>query len=83
AQHGTKTADGKEVLEGNVYRFERSPQSLTVTAKDGRGTILEQRDGAIAGNLSPDDVARFRTIDKSLSANATQERSPQTEPELG
>lgn len=83
AQHGTKTADGTEVLEGNVYRFERSPQSLTVTAKDGRGNILEQRNGAIAGNLSPDDVARFRTIDKSLSTNATRERSPQTEPELG
>lgn len=40
AQHGTKTSDGKEVLEGNVYRFERSPQTLTVTAKDGRGTIF-------------------------------------------
>lgn len=83
AQHGTKTADGKEVLEGNIYRFERSLQSLTVTAKDGRGTILEQLDGAIVGNLSPDDVARFRRIDKSLSANSKQERSPQTEPELG
>ncbi|MDV2994936.1 MAG: hypothetical protein N4J56_004590 [Chroococcidiopsis sp. SAG 2025] len=82
-QHGTKTADGTEVLEGNVYRFERSPQSLTVTAKDGRGTILEQRDGAIAGNLSPDDVARFHTIDSSLSASIARERSPQIEPELG
>lgn len=83
ARYGTKTSDGTEVMEGNVYRFERSPQSLAVTAKDGRGTILEQRDGAIAGNLSPDDVARFRTINSSLSANATRERSLQTEPELG
>lgn len=86
-QHGQKIGDNKEVVEGFVYRFERSRDSLTVFAKDGRGTLLQERDGTISGNLTTDDAMRFRALHQHLAAqqssNRTSARSQGEELQVG
>lgn len=77
---------GKDVFEGNLYRFERQEgQSLSIVAKDGRGCIFQQQQGIIAENMTDFDRTRFAEIDRRLP---TQERylsrsSGNEEPELG
>lgn len=77
---------GKDVFEGNLYRFERQEsRSLSIVAKDGRGCIFQQQQGIIAENMTDFDRTRFAEIDRRLP---TQERylarsSSNEGPELG
>lgn len=69
-----QTNGGKDVFEGNLYRIERSPrESLTIFAKDGRGTIFEQQSGSIAENLTSFDRGRFANIQSRMALQHGQD----------
>ena len=64
---------GKETYDGNLYRVERtSPDTLTISAKDGRGTVFESNGGRISENLTPVDRYRFADIRERLSLPALE-----------
>ena len=76
---GSQTANGKQVFEGNSFRLERWDNNLTVTAKDGRGTILNLKDGELSGSLTAKDVEKFLAVERQLNRG----RSRQSQAEIG
>ena len=64
---GQQQQDGSLTFEGQAYRYQQQGEHLTVTAKDGRGTILELGNGQLQGNLSRGDRHSFRTLDRQLN----------------
>jgi hypothetical protein len=79
ARLGSKSADGKQVFEGNTFRLQRQDNNLTVTAKDGRGTILSLKDGELTGSLAQKDVEKFQAVERQLN----QGKSRQSQAEIG
>jgi predicted double-glycine peptidase len=79
ARLGSKSADGKQVFEGNTFRLERQDNNLTVTAKDGRGTILSLKDGELTGSLVQKDVEKFQAVERQLERG----KSRQSQIEMG
>lgn len=66
-RYGT-TEGGTETYDGNLYRIERTdPNTLSLSAKDGRGTIFQSSEGQISENLTPVDRYRFSDIRERLS----------------
>lgn len=63
---GRPTREGGRFLEGERYKLYQRGQSLTITAKDGRGEILRMQDDEIDGNLSSEDVKVFEIFAQSL-----------------
>ena len=76
---GSQTANSKQVFEGNSFRLERWDNNLTVTAKDGRGTILSLKDGELSGSLTAKDVEKFLAVERQLNRG----RSRQSQTEIG
>jgi hypothetical protein len=76
---GSRATDGKQVFEGNTFRLQRQDNNLTVTAKDGRGTILSLKEGQLTGSLSSKDVEKFQAVDHQLN----QGQSRQFQAEMG
>jgi hypothetical protein len=76
---GSKSANGKQVFEGNTFRLERQDNDLTVTAKDGRGTILSLKDGELTGSLAQKDVEKFQAVERQLERG----KSRQSQIEMG
>ncbi|WP_013320629.1 hypothetical protein [Gloeothece verrucosa] len=76
---GGKTEDGKQVFEGNSFRIERTGRDLTVSAKDGRGTILSLKNGELEGSLTQKDVEKFQAVDRQLDRG----KSRQSQAEIG
>jgi hypothetical protein len=74
---GSQSLEGKQVFEGNTFRLERQNNNVTVTAKDGRGTIASLKDGQLNGDLTPKDVEKFQSVDRQL--NQGQARQFQAE----
>jgi hypothetical protein len=76
---GETSKSGIKAFEGKDYRVEQKEYSLTITAKDGRGAILQSQAGEIKANLSPKDVSQFnaigREVDKVLSKRWQSEDS--------
>ncbi|NJR51494.1 MAG: relaxase/mobilization nuclease domain-containing protein [Leptolyngbyaceae cyanobacterium CSU_1_3] len=63
------------VIEGDRYSLhqDRQNHSLTLTAKDGRGTILKQSQGYIVqSNLSPQDLKAIEIFDRKLNHQAAE-----------
>ena len=61
-------ADSKNirVLQGEYYRVEESPTSLTIHAK-GRGVLVTLKNGKLTTNLTSEDIARFSLISERLT----------------
>jgi Relaxase/Mobilisation nuclease domain len=60
-------------IEGDRYSLHQDKQthSLTLTAKDGRGTILRQAQGYIVqASLSPQDLKVIESLDRKLAHQA-------------
>jgi hypothetical protein len=76
---GGQTDTGKQVFEGNSFRLERQGNNLTVTAKDGRGTILSLKDGELTGSLAQKDVEKFQAVERQLERG----KSRQSQAEIG
>ncbi|ACK72267.1 hypothetical protein PCC7424_3888 [Gloeothece citriformis PCC 7424] len=76
---GGATVDGKQMFEGNSFRLQRSGRDLTVTALDGRGTILSLKNGELKGSLSQRDVEKFQAVDRQLELGKTR----QSQAEIG
>ena len=79
---GEPMPDGTEVCEGNTYRFSRSlkDKSLTIEAKDGRGTILSWNQGKLSEELSQEDIQRFTKMAEELDKlSLSKSRSQQNE----
>jgi hypothetical protein len=58
------------VIEGDRFSLhqDRQTHSLTLTAKDGRGTILKQVQGyMVQSNLSPQDLKVIENLDRKLN----------------
>jgi hypothetical protein len=76
---GENSKSGIKVFEGKDYRVEQKDYNVTITAKDGRGAILQSQAGEIKANLSPKDVSQFnaigREVDKVLSQRTQSENS--------
>ncbi|MGK7874470.1 MAG: hypothetical protein AB4426_14530 [Xenococcaceae cyanobacterium] len=70
---GSKTANGKQVFEVNAFRLERWNNNLTVTAKDGRGTLLSLKDGELIGSLTTEDVERFQAVERQLNRSSSKQ----------
>jgi Relaxase/Mobilisation nuclease domain len=72
-------------IEGDRYSLHQDGQthSLTLTAKDGRGTILKQSQGyVVQSNLSPQDLKAIQAVDRKLAQQAAEHvhSSPSTNP---
>ena len=82
---GQQRQAGSLTFEGQAYRYQKDGERLTVTAKDGRGTILAFGDGQLQGNLSPADRQQFRALDRELARAIAvrQPPNPQAEMSLG
>jgi len=65
--------NGSQVLEGNSFRLERSAKNLSVSAKDGRGTILSLQDGNLSGSLTGADMQKFKAIERQLNQNRSNQ----------
>ena len=76
---GSQTTNGRQVFEGNTFHLERQDNNLTVTAKDGRGTILSLKDGELTGSLTQKDVEKFQAVERQLN----QGKSRQSQAEIG
>jgi hypothetical protein len=77
---GQQQPDGSRSFEGNAYRYQQQGDRLTVSAKDGRGTILEFGGGSLQGNLSRGDRQSFQNLDLEIDrAVAARRESPQRE----
>ncbi len=76
---GSQTANERQVFEGNSFRLERWDNNLTVTALDGRGTILNLKDGELSGSLTAKDVEKFLAVERQLNRG----RSRQSQSEIG
>lgn len=76
---GETSKSGIKAFEGKDYRVEQKDDNVTITAKDGRGAILQSQAGEIKANLSPKDVSQFnaigREVDKVLSQRGQSENS--------
>lgn len=53
-------SDGKQTIHGSKYDITREGNSLSITAKDGRGTIFEQEGDVIKSSLTPQDEQNFQ-----------------------
>jgi len=62
---------------GKHYRIQISPDSLTITAKDGRGTVYQEQGNQVQSKLEQQDFGRFaqaiKTIEQQQS-NLSQQR---------
>jgi hypothetical protein len=64
-----------DAKDGN-YRIEVGERnSLTVTAKDGRGVILEQQGKSIVSRLTPADFEKFAATQQQLDQSASPSKS--------
>lgn len=70
------TTLGQATYESEHYYFSSQGESITVTAKDGRGLIARASAGAIAGSVSPEDINQLKQLNKAISFPET----PQSEP---
>ncbi len=75
--------DGSQVFEGNSFRIERSENNFTLTAKDGRGTILSSLDGVLTGSLTDQDVNKFKALQAQLNQSQSLTKSKQSQAEMG
>jgi len=71
--------DGSEIFEGNTYRIERSGKNLSISAKDGRGNILNLKDGELTSSLTKGDIDKFRVIDQQLGQFKTRAKDIEIE----
>ena len=78
SQFGQEQADGSRTLEGESFHYQQRGEELTVTAKDGRGTVLEFGEGRLKGALSEKDFEKFEQLEVALDKNSRQQS---TEPE--
>lgn len=51
---------------GKHYRIQISQDSLTITAKDGRGTVYQQQDEQVQSRLEQQDFGRFAQAIKTI-----------------
>lgn len=63
---GRQVSEGGQFLEGQRYRIWQQGQTLTITAKDGRGEILRVQNQEIQGNISSEDIKAFQIIAQDL-----------------
>jgi hypothetical protein len=69
----------KEDFEGERYRVRRNTNELTLEAKDGRGQIMNRKQGAIAmTQLTSEDQKSFEQFDQSLQKKQRQVQKQQT-----
>ena len=78
SQFGEVQVDGSRTLEGESFDYRQQGEQLTVTAKDGRGTVLEFGEGRLKGALSEKDFEKFEQLEVALDKNSRQQS---TEPE--
>jgi predicted nucleic acid-binding protein len=63
---GRQIPEGGKFLEGERYRIWQQEETLTITAKDGRGEILRFQNQEIEGNISSEDVKALKIFAQSL-----------------
>jgi hypothetical protein len=63
---GQQQQDGSRSFLGQAYHYQQQGERLTITALDGRGTILEFGQGSLQGNLSRADLKQFQKLDRQL-----------------
>ena len=81
--YGQSQADGSRTLEGEAYRFRQLGNRLTISAQDGRGTLLQFGEGQLQGHLSRADRQQFRQLQQLLQdADAPARQSGKTTTEL-
>ena len=74
SQFGQEQADGSLSLEGESFLYQQKGEQLTVTANDGRGTVLEFGQGRLDGDLSDADLKRFEQLEVALDNKARQQQ---------
>ena len=72
---GSESSEKYQTFEGSLYRIEQDGANLTITAKDGRGVILNINQGKLSSELSASDVSRFREIDQELDRDIIAEKT--------
>lgn len=75
---GRDRGDGVSVFKGDKYVVQQSGDQLMVTARDGRGEILSNRDGQVQGSLSIKDVSALKNIAQKIDRDISQRQIQQT-----
>ena len=78
SQFGQEQPNGSRFFDGESFQYQQQGETLTVTAKDGRGTVLEFGEGRLKGDLSEKDFEKFEQLEVALDKNSRQQS---TEPE--
>ena len=72
-KYGIEEADGSfQYIEDN-YVFDRTRESLTITANDGRGVLFSVQEGKISSSLGTNDVGLFEDYAADLFPEQDQE----------
>lgn len=73
---GRDRGDGVSEFKGDKYVVQQLGDQLKVSARDGRGEILSNRDGQVQGSLTSRDVASLRNIALKIDRDISQKQSP-------
>ncbi len=65
---------GKDSYENNSYRFERQGENISITAKNGRGTIAQSQNGQLTGDLSNKDVKALSQMNAACLEHQEQSK---------
>ncbi|MBD2499207.1 hypothetical protein [Anabaena azotica] len=60
------SSDVAKRLEGEQYRISHNRGVLTISAKDGRGKILQFEYGKVEGKLTSADIEAFQIFEQTL-----------------
>lgn len=73
-----KPKNSLRTFEGNRYIFHISTdeQTIELYAKDGRGLILQKKDGVLRGNLNEEDIKRMALITSEIGKRLNKINSP-------
>lgn len=63
---------GKDSYESRNFRFERQGETLTVSAKDGRGVIARSHEGVTTGKLSASDMIQVDQLERQITGVSEQ-----------
>lgn len=77
---------GSDRYESKNYVFQQRGNSLTISAKDGRGEIVSAHEGKVSGSLQPLDISNFRQMEglvKQTAANRTVSKQQSQEFAIG
>ena len=68
---GQPAPEGGRCYEGERYRLWMKGQTLTITAKDGRGEVIRVHNDEIEGDISSEDVKLFQKFAQRLEQELT------------